>query len=72
MSAPDRMPSLGSMTSPDHARELDAQDPLAPFRERFLPADGVIAHLDGNSLGRPLVVTDERMQSFITRRGGLG
>jgi len=70
MTAPDRLTSLGTLTSLDRARELDAQDPLAPFRERFLPAEGVIAYLDGNSLGRPLVVTAERMQSFITEAWG--
>ena len=58
------------MTSLDRARELDAQDPLAHFRERFLPAEGVIAYLDGNSLGRPLAATAQRMQSFIADAWG--
>ncbi len=57
-------------TSLDRARELDAQDPLAHFRERFLPAEGVIAYLDGNSLGRPLAATAQRMQSFISDAWG--
>jgi kynureninase len=52
------------------AQELDAQDPLAHFRGRFLPAEGVIAYLDGNSLGRPLAVTATRMQSFIADAWG--
>jgi kynureninase len=54
----------------DRAKALDAQDPLAHFRDRFLPAEGVIAYLDGNSLGRPLRVTAERMQTFITGAWG--
>jgi kynureninase len=54
----------------DRAKELDAQDPLAHFRDRFLPAEGVIAYLDGNSLGRPLRVTAERMQTFMTQAWG--
>jgi kynureninase len=31
----------------------DAADPLAGFRDRFVPADPGIVYLDGNSLGRP-------------------
>ena len=54
----------------DRAKELDARDPLAHFRDRFLPAEGVIAYLDGNSLGRPLAATAERMQTFITAAWG--
>jgi kynureninase len=49
------------------ASQLDAADPLAPFRARFAAADdpSVIAYLDGNSLGRPLAVTGERLAGFI-------
>ncbi len=36
----------------DAARELDAADPLARFRERFVVADRDRIYLDGNSLGR--------------------
>ena len=38
------------------ARDLDAADPLRAFRERFVAIGddaGVVAYLDGNSLGRP-------------------
>ena len=39
----------------DAAEALDAADPLAAFRDRYLPpGDDVVAYLDGNSLGRPL------------------
>lgn len=58
------------MSSGLRARELDAQDPLARFRDRFLPAEGVTAYLDGNSLGRPLAATAERMQAFIADAWG--
>ena len=44
------------MTSPDprelRAQGLDAQDPLAAFRERFVIDDPELIYLDGNSLGR--------------------
>ncbi|TXL63292.1 kynureninase [Aeromicrobium terrae] len=48
------------------AAELDASDPLAPYRDRFLPADDVVAYLDGNSLGRTPRATAERLASFVT------
>ena len=32
---------------------LDAADPLAPFRDRFVIPDPDLLYLDGNSLGRP-------------------
>jgi kynureninase len=48
----------------DRATALDAADPLAPFRERFVPAD-VVAYLDGNSLGRPLLVTRDNLVKFV-------
>jgi kynureninase len=37
--------------------DLDASDPLGAFRERFAAAPGVVAYLDGNSLGRPLTAS---------------
>lgn len=44
---------------------LDRADPLASLRDEFLEADGVIAYLDGNSLGRPLRATAERLSGFV-------
>lgn len=38
-------------TSKDFARQLDAQDPLASFRDLFLIHDPNLIYLDGNSLG---------------------
>ena len=44
---------------------LDANDPLARYRERFLPTPGLISYLDGNSLGRPLAASVERVEAFL-------
>ncbi len=50
----------------DRAATLDATDPLAGFRDRFLPGGDVVAYFDGNSLGRPPRATAERLASFVT------
>jgi kynureninase len=49
---------------------LDDADPLAPLRERFLGTDSPLVYLDGNSLGRPLAVTPERLRSFVEDEWG--
>ena len=49
---------------------LDEVDPLAPYREEFVVAEDVVAYLDGNSLGRPLKVTGERLSDFVDREWG--
>ncbi|MFF3063648.1 kynureninase [Oerskovia sp. NPDC057915] len=48
------------------AAALDAADPLARFREEFVPSDDVVAYLDGNSLGRPTRAGAERLARFAT------
>ncbi|HEX5823813.1 MAG TPA: kynureninase [Candidatus Limnocylindrales bacterium] len=40
---------------------LDAADPLAAFRDRFVIPDPDLIYLDGNSLGRPPVTALERI-----------
>jgi kynureninase len=44
---------------------LDATDPLASYRDRFVPSPGLVAYLDGNSLGRPLTASVERVDAFL-------
>lgn len=45
------------MSGPSISAELDDADPLGAFRERFAPSPGLVAYLDGNSLGRPLTAS---------------
>jgi kynureninase len=39
-------------TDRQFALDLDARDPLARFRSKFVISDPNICYLDGNSLGR--------------------
>lgn len=50
------------------AEELDAADRLAPHRALFVRDSEVISYLDGNSLGRPLAASRDRMAAFITEQ----
>jgi kynureninase len=52
------------------AQALDAADPLAGFRERFVGAETALVYFDGNSLGRPLKVTGERLAHFVDEQWG--
>ena len=53
------------------ARQLDADDPLKGFRERFELPDGLV-YLDGNSLGALPKATPARLQSVVAREWGEG
>ena len=48
-------------TSRERAIELDRADPLAQFRDRFVPTEPGVVYLDGNSLGRPTKASIERV-----------
>jgi kynureninase len=47
------------------AAELDAADPLASFRDRFVIAEPDLVYLDGNSLGRLPRATAARLQRVV-------
>jgi kynureninase len=49
----------------EEAASLDEADPLAEYRDLFVRPDGVVAYLDGNSLGRPLKATRDRLGDFV-------
>jgi kynureninase len=52
------------------AAALDAADPLAACRQEFILPAGVAAYLDGNSLGRPLKATRERLAGLVDHEWG--
>ena len=55
----------------ERARALDAADPLARYRDRFLlPAD--VIYLDGNSLGALPVATPDRLVEVVRQEWGEG
>src|SRR6185437_2756212 len=49
---------------------LDARDPLAAFRDRFVIDDPELVYLDGNSLGRLPRATVERLTDVVRREWG--
>jgi kynureninase len=52
------------------AEWLDANDPLAAFRDRFVITDPDTVYLDGNSLGRLPVATRDRLAQVIAVEWG--
>jgi kynureninase len=52
------------------AAPLDAADPLASFRDRFVIAEPELIYLDGNSLGRLPQATAERLAGVVDLEWG--
>lgn len=58
---------------PSYAEQLDAADPLARFRDRFMrPADPSLIYLDGNSLGPLPLATAARIAEVVGAEWGHG
>jgi|HigsolmetaAR202D_1030399.scaffolds.fasta_scaffold00367_21 kynureninase len=53
-----------------YAKQLDAQDELAGFQERFVNNDPGLLYLDGNSLGRLPKAAAERAAQVVEREWG--
>ncbi|MCW3012150.1 MAG: kynureninase [Solirubrobacterales bacterium] len=53
----------------EDALALDAADPLAAYRERFVIADPELLYVDGNSLGRRPLATADALQALATTWG---
>jgi kynureninase len=62
--------TVSGMSALARAEELDATDPLAAYRERFVIADPDTIYLDGNSLGRLPVATRERLRVAVEEEWG--
>ncbi len=54
------------------AEALDAADPLAAFRDRFVIDDPSLIYMDGNSLGRLPIATEQRLAILIRQEWGGG
>jgi kynureninase len=50
--------------------ERDAADPLAQYRDLFVESPGLVAYLDGNSLGRPLAASRGRGEAVLREEWG--
>jgi len=54
----------------DGASGLDSRDPLVRFRSRFVGAGTPLVYFDGNSLGRPVARTADRLAEFVRHDWG--
>jgi kynureninase len=61
---------MTDLLDPQYAQALDAQDPLAAFRQEFVVDDPALIYLDGNSLGRLPRRTGSRIQDTVDRQWG--
>ena len=65
------MPALPETLDRDTCAALDAEDPLAPMRDRFVLEAGLI-YLDGNSLGALPAATPARLARVVEEEWGRG
>ena len=66
----DRLAYSAWTIAPGARQTLDADDPLAAFRDRFVIADADLVYLDGNSLGRLPQATRDRLRDGDRRGSG--
>ena len=65
--APGPAEQYDSPVVDERAAELDASDPLASFRDRFVVDDPDLVYLDGNSLGRAARSAVDRVERAAAR-----
>ncbi len=58
------------VTDREYALELDANDPLASYRSKFVITDPNLCYLDGNSLGRLPHATVKAVSDFLSQEWG--
>lgn len=61
---------MSTPTDAGYARQLDAADPLAHFRERFVDDEPDLIYLDGNSLGRLPAAAADLAQKLVRDQWG--
>ncbi len=61
---------MTDLPDPHYSAALDAQDPLAAFRQEFVVDDPALIYLDGNSLGRLPRRTRALIQDTIDQQWG--
>ena len=54
----------------DHAKTLDAADPLSQYRARIFNADPNMVYMDGNSLGRLPIASIDTAADIVNRQWG--
>ena len=55
----------GDATSRKTAEDLEANDPLAKYKDQFVIKDSEVCYLDGNSLGRMPKATKQAVNDFL-------
>ena len=65
-----RLPPEPTLRDRAYAEKLDAADPLAGYRERFLLEDPALIYLNGNSLGALPLATLARMETVYRQEWG--
>ena len=70
MTTTDPAPASVARRLEDEASALDAADPLRAHRDAFVGADTPLVYFDGNSLGRPLRASVDRLAAFARDEWG--
>ncbi|MFB7891650.1 kynureninase [Microbacterium sp. NPDC056044] len=70
MTTTDPTEAVATGSLEDAASALDAADPLRAHRDAFVGAETSLVYFDGNSLGRPLRASVERLAAFARDEWG--